>query len=290
VLPRRGIAVPARTCKPDTPAVRRDWAGYLDSVSGLDVQVGQVLERLEADGLADNTVVIFFGDNGRLEARGLDWCYDSGLHVPLIVRWPKDYPAPSQYHPATVSDQLLSLLDVTATTLAVAGIRKPDNRHGRIFLGPWAESPRPYVFGARDRTDDAVQRIRTVRSARYRYIRNFMPDKPFLASHRYKEANFPVYAALRQCQQEGTLTPVQATLTAPRLPDEELYDTWNDPYEVQNLAGSASPEHQRIRKELRAELDRWIAATNDQGRFPEPPEVIEYWRKDAQGRHGERLK
>lgn len=275
---------------PDTPLVRQDWAGYLDAVSGLDVQVGRVLNRLEEDGLAENTVVIFFSDNGRLEARGLDWCYDSGLHVPLIIRWPKDYPVPSEYRPATVNDRLVSLIDVTATTLAIAGVRKPEPMHGRIFLGPGAEPPRQYVFGARDRTDEAVQRIRTVRSAHYRYIRNFMPDKPFLASHLYKEATFPVYVALRQSQAEGTLTPAQATLVAPRLPDEEMYDTRNDPHEVRNLVGSTEPEHQRILKELRAELDRWIDATNDQGRFPEPPDVIEYWKADAHSRHRERLK
>jgi arylsulfatase A-like enzyme len=275
---------------PDTPAVRQDWAGYLNAVSGLDVQVGRVLQRLEEDGLAESTVVIFFGDNGRLEARGLDWCYDSGLHVPLIIRWPKDYPVPSQYHSATVSDQLLSLIDVTATTLALAGLRKPEPMQGRVFLGPEAEPPRQYVFGARDRTDEAVQRIRTVRSARYRYIRNFMPDKPFLASHLYKEVTYPVYAALRQGQAGGTLTLAQATLVASRLPDEELYDMQNDPHEVRNLAASTDPEHQRILKELRVELDRWLAATDDQGRFPEPPEVVAYWKADAQGRHGKQLK
>ena len=188
---------------PDTPVVREDWAGYLDSVSGLDVQVGQVLKRLEADGLADNTVVVFFADNGRLEARGLDWCYDSGLHVPLIIRWPKDYPPPSQYQSATVSHQVLGLIDVTATTLAIAGIPKPEKMHGRVFLGPTAEPSRQYVFGARDRADNAVQRIRTVRTERYRYIRNFMPEKPFLAPHTYKEAHFPVYGVLREFERQG---------------------------------------------------------------------------------------
>ena len=123
--PTRNRADPAKLklppYYPDTPLVREDWAGYLNSVSGLDVQVGAVLKRLEQDGLADNTVVIFFADNGRLEARGLDWCYDSGLQVPLIIRWPKNYPAPPQYQPGMSCDQLASLLDVTATTLAIAG-------------------------------------------------------------------------------------------------------------------------------------------------------------------------
>ena len=88
---------------PDHPVTRREWARYLDSVSGLDHRFGRVLAKLEADGLADNTVVVFFADNGRLEARGIHWCYDSGLHVPLIVRWPKGVPAPPQYRPGGTS-------------------------------------------------------------------------------------------------------------------------------------------------------------------------------------------
>jgi N-sulfoglucosamine sulfohydrolase len=275
---------------PDTPVVRKDWAGYLDSVSGLDVQVGWVLDRLVEDGLADNTVVIFFADNGRLEARGLDWCYDSGLHVPLVVRWPKNYPPPSHYRAGASSDQLISLIDVTATTLAIASVKKPDKMQGRVFLGSSSEARRRYVFGARDRTDEAVNRIRTVRTARYRYIRNFMPDKAFLAPHVYKEAHYPVYRILRQYQAEGKLTPAQATLTAPRLPDEELYDTENDPYEVKNLTGSSGPDHRRVLEQLRSVLDRWIEESNDQGRIPEPPEAVEYWKQEAYARHGQYLK
>lgn len=275
---------------PDTPAVREDWAGYLDSVSGLDVQVGEVLRRLEADGLADDTVVIFFGDNGRLEARGLDWCYDSGLHVPLIIRWPRHHPAPAGYRPGTVSHELVSLLDVTATTLAVAGIPKLAPLHGRILLGPRAEAAPPYVFGARDRTDDAPQRIRTVRTGRFRYIRNFMPEKPFLAPHTYKDAHYPVYRVIREFAAAGKLTPAQAALAAPRLPDEELYDSAADPHEVNNLAGSADPAPQRALQELRSALSRWIEETNDQGRFPESPAVIKYWEQEAQRTHGKYLK
>lgn len=274
---------------PVTPAVREDWAGYLDAVSGLDALVGRVLTRLAADGLEEDTVVIFFADNGRLEARGLDWCYDSGLHVPLIIRWPDKYPPPLAYHAGAVRDQLVSLIDVTATTLALAGLAKPAAMHGQVFLGPRAEAPRQFVFGARDRADEAVNRIRTVRSERHRYIRNFMPDKPFLAPHAYKEAAFPVYQVLRQFAASGKLTPAQATLTAPRLPDEELYDTQQDPHEINNLVASTEAEHRHVLNVLRKELDRWLEVTDDQGRFPEPAQVVAYWQADAQARHGKNL-
>ena len=264
---------------------RKNWAGYLDSVCGTDTRAGEILARLEADGLADNTVVIFFADNGRLEHRGLGWCYDSGDRVPLIVRWPKNFPAPPQYKAGMVNRQLISLLDLTATTLAIAGVPKPAGMQSEIFLGAQADPPRRFAFSARDLHDEAVQHIRSVRTERYRYIRNFMPERPFMAMHRYKEASFPVVPLLRQLHGEGKLNAVQSVLMAPRLPDEELYDIANDPFEIHNLAASTDAERQRVRGELRAALDHWINETNDQGRIPEPPAVIEYWDKAMQERH-----
>jgi hypothetical protein len=117
-----------------------------------------------------------------------------------------------------------------------------------------------------------------------------MPEKPFLAPHLYKDAHYPVYRLIREFAAAGKLTPAQATLAAPRLPDEELYDLAADPYEVHNLASSAEPAHQRKLSELRAGLQRWIEETNDQGRWPESPAVIAYWEKEAQRTHGKYLK
>jgi arylsulfatase A-like enzyme len=244
------------------------------------------LKRLESDGLLDETVVIFFGDNGRLELRGLDWCYDSGDRVPMIVRWPKRFPAPPQYRAGGVCEDVVSLLDLTATTLAIAGVPRPAGMHSRLFMGAGADPPRRYAVSARDRCDDAVQRIRALRSRRYRYIRNFMPEKPFMAPHRYKDACFPVGGLMAQLHREGKLTPAQQTFMAPRLPEEELYDVEADPYEVNNLAGSARPEHQRVKKEMRSALFRWMDETNDQGRIPESPEAIDFWVRDAEKRWG----
>lgn len=262
---------------PDDPITREDWAGYLDAVGGMDTRVGEILARLERDGLADDTVVIFFADNGRLEHRGLGWCYDSGDRVPLIVRWPKNFPAPPQYHAGTTSEQLISLLDLTATTLAAAGVPKPVGMQSRVFLGAQADPERTVVFSARDRHDEAVQRIRAVRGHRYRYIRNFLPEIPFMAIHRYKEAVYPVVPLLKKLHAEGKLNGPPLALMAPRLPDEELYDLVADPYEIHNLATSSSSEHQRTLREMRATLENWIEETGDQGRTPESPAVIAYW-------------
>ena len=259
---------------PDHPVTRQEWARYLNSVSGMDRRVGRVLERLRAEGLEDDTVVVFFADNGRLEVRGIHWCYDSGLRVPMIVRWPKKFPPPPRYAPGAVDDRVVSLLELTATTLAIAGVPRPIGMQSRIFLGDRADPPRRFAFSARDRIDETVQRIRSVRDARYRYIRNFMPARPFAALNRYKEKCFPVLPLMRALNERGELTGPALSLFAPRLPDEELYDTLADPHEIRNLAGSDRPEHREALGQLRAALDAWIAETGDLGGAPEPAGVL----------------
>ncbi len=256
---------------PDHPVAREDWAKYLDAASDLDRKVGLVLKQLEADGLADNTVVVFFGDNGQAHVRGKQFCYDSGLHVPLIIRWPKNFPAPKQFRPGTVNGNLLEAIDLAPTMLGLAGAKKPPKMQGRIFLGDRAEPPRTYVFGARDRCDETVFRFRTVRDSRYRYIRNFTPDRPFLQANEYKQRQYPVWSLLPQLHAEGKLTPPQEFLCAPTMPVEELYDLQHDPHEIQNLAHS--PPHQAVLLRLRSVLENWIEETRDQDRQWEPPDL-----------------
>ncbi len=272
---------------PDHSITRRDWAGYLDAVCGVDDRAGAILKRLEADGLADDTVVIFFGDNGRLEHRGHHWCYDSGDRIPLIIRWPKNFPAPAQYRPGSVNEDLVSLLDLTATTLAVAGIPRPSEMHSRAWFGTQVDPPRSHVFSTRDRVGDVVARCRAVRGPRYRYIRNFTPEVTLMRTLcRYKASRYPVYKLMWELNEHGGLTPVQSALMAERWPDEELYDLERDPYEVENLASSTQPEHRRALSGMRAALAQWMEETNDQGGTPEPPGVLEYWRKDHEERLG----
>jgi N-sulfoglucosamine sulfohydrolase len=242
--------------------------------------VGWVLERLRQDGLEEDTVVIFFADNGRLEVRGIHWCYDSGLRVPLIVRWPKSFPAPPQLRPGTLDERVVSLLDVTATTLAIAGLPRPPGMQSRIFLGTQADPPRRYAFSARDRIDESPQRVRSVRDERYRYIRNSMPERPFAALNRYKEKCFPVLPLMRELHTQGRLTGPPAALFKPRLDEEELYDTQSDPFEIRNLATSVEPEHRLAMARLRAALDVWQAETGDRGQFTEPAEVVEPFEKE----------
>lgn len=251
---------------PDHPVTRRDWADYLESIQLMDGQVGELLHRLEADGIADNTVVFFIGDNGGCHVRGKQWLYDGGIHVPLIVRWPGTIKS------GRVREDLVSTIDVSATILKLAGIEPPSYMEGQVLLGPAAKK-REYVVAARDRCDETVDCIRCVRTRQYKYIRNFMPERPYTQFNAYKARQYPVVTLLEVLHERGELTEAQARWMARRRPDEELYDLIDDPHEIHNLA--ADPKHRMKLIELRAILDRWILETKDQGQIPEPASVLE---------------
>jgi arylsulfatase A-like enzyme len=259
---------------PDHPVTRKDWAEYLDSATELDRKIGLVLQQLEADGLADSTVILFFGDHGESHVRGKQFCYEEGLHIPLIVHWPKSFPAPKQITAGRVDDRLIEAIDFAPTMLDIAGVAKPEKMQGRVMFGEHADAPREYAFGARDRCDETVFRLRTVRDARWRYIRNFTPERPFLSPNEYKEKQYPVWNLLKELHAQGKLTPAQEVLCQPTMPPEELYDLEADPFEIHNLAPSATPEHQAALKRLRGVLEKWIVDTDDKGRIAEPPEVV----------------
>jgi N-sulfoglucosamine sulfohydrolase len=257
---------------PDHPVARKDWATYLDSIQVMDGYVGKILKRLDDENLADNTVVIFIGDHGRCHVRGKQWLYDGGIHIPLIVRWPGKLEA------GQVCDELVSSIDISATALKIAGVEPPRHIEGKVFLEPGANgswktvNQHEFIIAARDRCDETVDRIRCVRNKQYKYIRNFMPERPYTQRNDYKEQSYPMLNLMKELHAQGKLTPVQELFMAPRKPVEELYDIRNDPYEINNLA--ASPEHQQTIRKMRAILERWIEETGDKGRFPEKPSSI----------------
>lgn len=265
---------------PDHPVVRQEWARYLNSISGMDKSVGHILSQLEEDGLAENTIVIFFGDNGRIEARGIHWCYDTGLHVPMMVYIPENLKKPENYLPGTISDQVISLIDINPTTLEFAGIPRPLNMQGRTFLGNSCGPEREYAFSARDRIDETVNRVRSVRGKRYHYIRNYYPDRHFTSLNRYKEKCFLVKPLMRELMAEGKLEGAAAELMSPTVAPEQLFDTVEDPHEINNLADSNKPEHREALLRMRAALDTWIVETQDQGEFPEPEEIVAPFEKE----------
>jgi arylsulfatase A-like enzyme len=273
---------------PNHPIARQVWAQYLNTVMALDKKVGFVINRLTEDELLENTVIIFFGDNGRAMVRAKQWPYESGLHIPLIIRWPEGYAQPDGFRPGSVNAQLIASIDLTATSLAIAGILPPLGMQGKVFLGKKAVPPREYVFGGRDRGDETVDRIRTVRDERYRYIRNFYPEKPFLQLNRYKEWTYPIIGLLRDLFARGELDSVQARLVAPTRPEEELYDLLQDPYEIKNLA--SQPEYQATKTRLSTALDVWMQETNDQGWIKEPAEIIDFWEAEMKRNYESRPK
>lgn len=267
VLPPEHRQDPARIklppYHPDTAVVRRDLANYYELVSVVDHRLGEVLRKIEDAGLAENTVIFFFGDHGRGLPRSKRWVYDSGIHVPLIIQWP------GKVKPGTVREDLVSFVDFGATALALAGVEIPKELDGQAILSPDGSAPkaRKYVYAARDRMDETPDRIRAVRDQRFKYIRNYQPELPYAQKISYME-EMPTMQEWRRLNAEGKLTGAQKNFFAASKPAEELYDTESDPHEVKNLAGSA--EHTAKLKELRAALDEWIRKTGDLGAIPEP--------------------
>ncbi len=263
---------------PDTPLLRRDWADYLESLQVLDGQIGVLLKRLEEDGLAENTIVVYHGDHGRPQVRGKQWLYEGGIRVPLIVRKPQGEDG------GTVSESLVSLIDLAPTMMTWAGISPPSHLQGQpIDSG----TPREYVVCARDRCDETVDRIRCVRTHRYKYIKNYFPDRPYLQFNAYKKKQYPAVSVLEQWQAEGKLTEAQKPFMATTRPEEELYDLSADPWEVNNIAGDAA--HSEILKNLRETLQGWSESTGDMGAIPESKEITDYWMEEARGRHKKAL-
>ncbi len=192
---------------PDTPVVRNDWARYYDLITAMDSQVADLLKQLDEEGLADSTIVFFYGDNGRGLPRGKRWVYDSGIHVPLIVRFPDGRGA------GTVREDLVSFVDFGPTVLSLAGVEVPKHMQGRPFLGEQKAEPRDYVFAARDRMDETYDIIRAVRDKQYKYIRNFKACRPYAQYIDYME-KMPTMQEMRRLNKLGKLAGPQQLETA----------------------------------------------------------------------------
>jgi N-sulfoglucosamine sulfohydrolase len=253
---------------PDTPDVRRQIAKHYDNIARIDAQVGEILDQLEADGLADNTIVFFWGDHGDGLPRAKRWTYDAGLLAPLIVRWP------GAVRPGTADDRLISFIDLAPTVLSLAGVPVPVHMDGRAFLGPRAAPPREYVHAARDRIDLVYDMVRATRDARFKYIRNYYPETPYVQLVPYRNQSGIMQDLLR-LHAEGALTGAPALWLADSRPPEELYDVEADPHEVHNLAGD--PELAEVLDRMRRATDRWMEDIDDLGRVPEDRMVRAMW-------------
>lgn len=249
---------------PEHPDLVRDWAAYLDSVRMTDVMVGEVVARLEAERVRENTLVLFMTDHGISHARGKQFLYDEGIHVPLIVSGPG-------IKAGSVREDLVEHIDIAALSLAAAGIEIPKGMQARDILAVQYKH-REAVFSARDRCDETVDHIRSVRTSKFKYIRNFLPQRPYLQPCAYKDAK-GILIALREWHGEGKLDATQQLLFRQVRPKEELYDLQKDPHEMNNLAGDAT--RAGTLEEMRSRLDRWMVDTGDMGRKPEAPAMFE---------------
>ena len=256
---------------PDHPVARRDWADYLESIQLLDNEIGVALQWLQKEGAAENTIVMYFGDNGRPHVRDKQWLYEGGIHVPMIVRWP------GHIEPGTVVEDLVSSVDFAPTFLSFAGIEPPKYLQGHVTFGP-DKKVRKYILAARDRCDGTEDCIRCARSARYKYIRNDYPDRPWTQFNAYKKLQYPMLTLMEVLHKQGRLMPEQARFMAASRPQEELYDLQADPHELRNLADD--PKLTKTLREHRRVLEEWAQATNDRGRTPEDPQVVAYWQNE----------
>ncbi len=266
--------VPIPPYFPDHPTVRRDVARKYSNIAEMDRQVGIILEQLEQDGLLDSTVIFFYSDHGGMLPREKRELYDTGLRVPLIIRFPKKARA------GTVTDELVSFVDFAPTVLSLAGIKIPDYMQGQAFLGPQKpEEPREYIFGARDRMDTEYDMVRAVRDKRFKYMKNYYPELPFVQNIEYRK-QIPMMSVLYEYDQEGKFDGKQKFWWRKTKPLEELYDTQEDPYEFNNLADN--PEYKDKLEELRNALTGWQGKYGDKGFIPEKELVMEMWGGEIQ--------
>ena len=240
---------------PKDPIILRDWATYLDTVRITDWHVGQVMQRLEQEGILENTLIVFFTDHGISHARGKQFLYDEGTHIPLIIRGPGMPKGKKR-------DDLVEHIDVAALSLSAAGIESPKKMEGNDILDP-DHQPKEAVYGARDRCGEAADRVRSVRTDRYLYVKNFYPQRPHLMPSNYKD-NKIIIKRLRQLHAEKKLGSLsEKLLFSPTRPAEELYLYRQDRWQTDNLANDT--KHAKALEDMRKRLGHWIKKTGDPG-------------------------
>lgn len=253
---------------PDTLECRKALARQYDHIGENDRIAGEILGQLDDDGVADNTIVMLWSDHGEGLPRSKRWPYDTGLRVPLIVRWPGNIPS------GDVSDQLVSMIDLGPTILSLAGVALPRHFQGQPFVGP-AAGEREFIFATRDRYDEFHDCIRAVRDRRFKYIRNICPEQPRALWNDYLHRH-PIQQELFRLKREGRLTPEQEFFFfAPSRPPEELYRLEDDPWERVNLA--ADPAFAGELASLRRTLDEWQREIGDLYREPESQMIERFW-------------
>ena len=258
---------------PDTETVRKDIAHHYDNIITLDSLVGELLTQLENDGLVSETLIFFYGDHGDGLPRAKRWVYDSGIQVPLIVKYPDEHSAGTQ------NGQLVSFVDFAPTVLSLLGVQIPSHMHGEAFLGDQkAAQERDYIYAFRDRMDPAYETRRAVRDQRYKYIRNYRPDLPYLQSIPYRDRMLMMQEIIALAKQDK-LDTNQWQFTSQTKPEEELYDTEQDPHEIHNLAGESTMDD--ILQRLRQAHENFQQRYEDLNLLPEKVLIKRLWPPDG---------
>jgi len=255
---------------PNHPAIIEEYANHLDAIQITDEKVGEIMKELTEAGLLDNTIVFFFSDHGMRLTRNKQFLYDGGLRVPLIMA---DYRENKQVKmkAASINDELISGIDLGTSSLALAGIPIPDNMEGRNIFDE-AIPPREFVISTRDRCDFTIDRIRSVRSKEFKYIRNFMTDRPY-SQPTYMDADGVTFVrVMKQLHAENKLDSVQDRFFSEERPAEELYNLQEDPFELNNLA--TDPKYAEVLAKYAQILDQWMIETDDKGQYPENKEGL----------------
>ncbi|MVM41697.1 sulfatase-like hydrolase/transferase [Spirosoma sp. HMF3257] len=250
---------------PRTTEFKHDWAQYYDKVETMDQQFGKLLKELTDAGLAENTIVFYYADNGGILGRSKRFMYESGLHVPLVIHLPKKYAHLAKAKAGSQTDQLVTFLDFAPTILSLVGIKIPDYMQGLAFLGSQQKSERQYAYGFRGRMDEAIDLSRSVRDKKYRYIRNYLPHKIY-GQHLDYLWKSPSIRSWEAEYKAGRLNEVQSRFWQPK-PAEELFDVAADPDNIHNLV--TDPRYTKELARLRKANDDWLRKSNDVGFIPE---------------------
>jgi uncharacterized sulfatase len=253
---------------PNTKEAREGWAQYYDAITRMDTTVGQRLAELDAAGLTEETIVMVFGDHGPGLPRSKRFPYNSGLQIGLVMYVPPKFRSlgpPEASKSGSVSDRLVSFVDLAPTLLSLAGVRPPEWMQGRAFMGPFTAPAPEFMYGFRGRADERYDMVRSVRDQRYVYLRNFNPHRPH-GQHVAYLFQTPTTAAWKRAYDAGELKPPHTYFFEPKA-SEELYDLQQDPQETRNLATSAA--HRSVLERMRGALDRHMKDTRDVGLLPE---------------------
>lgn len=257
--------VPVPPYHPRTEEMKHDWAQYYDKIKAMDEQVGKILQQLEESGERENTIVFYYSDHGGVLGRSKRFMYESGLHIPLIIRFPEKYAHLASGKPGSATDRIVTFVDFAPTILNLVNLDPPAYMQGKPFLGKGSASAREYAYAFRGRMDERFDMVRSVRDKKYRYIRNYMPHKIY---GQYLEYLWkaPSMSSWENAWRNGELTEVQSAFWK-RKATEELYDVEADPHNINNLAGK--PGFEQVLLRMRDANRRWILEQKDVGFIPE---------------------